>query len=180
MAVTPSNIPAPHTWAVGEIPTAANWNSYIRDAFNFPLKFRPIMRAAQTSGAGTSIGGAWTTITNLVVEVDSNAGLNTFTGLYTAPNAGWYIVTGSIVVVPNANADIAVRLWQNSSFMPPCAFATRHMSNADRGQVNVTKLVYMAANDTMCIQGVNSSGGNLATVVDTLESTFFETFFFSQ
>jgi hypothetical protein len=179
MAVTPSNIPAPHTWAVGEIPTAANWNAYIRDAFNFPLKFRPIMRGAQTSGSATGIGGGWTTIAPLVVEVDSNAGLNTITGLYTAPNAGWYIVTGSVVVNPNASSDIAIRLWQNSSFMPPGAFATRRMSVADRGACVLTKLVYMAANDTICAQAIVSSP-TINTVVDSVECSSLECFFFSQ
>jgi len=173
-----ATIPGMHTFAVGEVLTAATLNTYLRDAVNFVLKKRPMMRCAQTSGGGTSLANTtWTNIGNMVVIVDSDSGLNTSTGTYTVPNAGWYIVTGGVVYNPNTTGDRAVRLTVNGNAQIGIASSG---AGPDRTAPILSRLLYLAAGATVNVQGWQSSGGALGTVVDAIESSSLECFFFSQ
>lgn len=93
-----ATVPTMHTFATGEVVTAANLNNNTTAALNFLLSGKPIasMRQTLTQTLVTNNNTAITFDTELIDRDNGHSNV-TNTSRYTAQTAGWYWCAGSVV-----------------------------------------------------------------------------------
>lgn len=114
------------------------------------------------ASVGASIANAtYTTIVWDVIEKDNYVSMDTASGLFVAPKAGWYDIKTSAVWAGNVNGLRLVRLLLNGSQVyrlsdAPSASVSGSATTHGSGEV------YLNALDTVAIQYRQDSGGALA------------------
>lgn len=111
-----ATIPSPRTWVTGEVVTAAEMNTDIRDAVKFLLggassrkpSFRVSRAANQSIANNTTTTILWDT-----TGEDTDSGYNSGTGIYTVATAGLWLVTTSAVWASNGTGQRLLTIQQN-------------------------------------------------------------------
>ena len=168
-----ATIPPLTTWSVGELPTSAILNSRIRDAINF-LKSPPLAIFRKTANQNTS-SGTWTAINWDVEDVDTDGGHSNVTNntRYTAQTAGWYLVTGQIHWTANATGFRELRFRKNGSNTDLYGWnVMRANDSSEAADIQSVAYVFLAVNDYVEVQALQSSGGTLATFNDGQDCRF--------
>lgn len=165
-------IPTEMTATVGQILTAAQWNSNVRDGVNF-LANPPIFRGIQTVVQSVP-NAAYTDITFDSETVDSYGGhsISTNTARYTAQLAGWYFCTGEIVYVSNGTGRRLAGLFINGAqvdeFEAPAVAAT-----STHAVVAISDLQFLNVGDFVTLASFQSSTAALSTFVSAGHSQSF-------
>ncbi len=155
-----ATVPAPRTWVVGEIVTAAKMNE-IRDALNFMLS-QPLFELTHSG----SISPANSTNAQMPFDtetVDRDNGHNTVTNnsRYTSQTAGYYLITGGVGFTSNATGKREMTILVNGATdYYPCS-----MPGTASGFAGLTcsGRVYLAVADYVELNVWQNSGGALAT-----------------
>ena len=86
-----ATVPAPRTWAPGEIPTAAHFNADIKDAENF-YKTPPSVSVRNTTNVPDVANNTWTVLTwnTDVVDTDAMHDTGSNTSRLVAKTQGYY------------------------------------------------------------------------------------------
>lgn len=157
-------VPNQRTWSAGDIVTAAELNSNIRDAVNF-LESPPVAVLQQTS-VQSCANGAFTPIAMDAEVVDSYNGHSTVsnTSRYVAQVAGWYLALGRYATGGTLDtkrmACISVTgvLQRNNELDSP---------DADLHTPQCDAIVFCNVGDYIELQGYQLSGGALNTNTST-------------
>lgn len=162
MATVPSEI----SWTVGQVVTAAQLNSNVRDAVNFVIT--PVLFIGRQSAATQSTtSGSWTSILLDLEEIDRDNGHSTTTNTsrYTAQTAGYYQVDGIVAWSSNSTGARATKLTVNGANV-----AGRAVSWQAAGSLltasQVSAPVYLNVGDYVETQGNQVSGGALNTSIN--------------
>lgn len=162
------DVPECPTILAGDIPDAADWQD-VKAAIDFG-QHGPGFRLRQTS-TQTLTTSVWTSLTYTVEDLDDDpdgtGGHSTSvnTSRFTARYTGWYPVGGVAGFAANATGGRMTRWAINgtalnaSCTLMPSAGAgnsTHCAANADR--------VFLTEGDYLELQGLQASGGNLATI----------------
>ena len=108
-------VPSEMTATVGQILTAAEWNSNVRDGINFLLN-PPMFVGTQATTQSIANGAwGWLTIDTSVVDTYSGHSNTTNNMRYTAQVAGWYECTANVAWASNATGVRSVALGVNST-----------------------------------------------------------------
>jgi len=158
-------IPTYRTWVAGEVVTADEMNTNIRDAGNFWLA-RPLAVLYQGSGQSTS-HATWTNILfdAEVIDRDGGHSLVTNTERYTSPTAGYLVIAGGVSFVNNV-AGIRGAASALNGTRTYSSVLSNPINGAPSGVPCKTFVVAVnGATDWLTIQGYQSSGGALNTDV---------------
>jgi hypothetical protein len=157
-----ATVPSPHQFAVAEIVTADNINTYYQGILF--LQNPPI--CVCYAGAVQSIPNAtWTSLLFNLNRVDTYGGhsVTTNTSRYTAQVAGWYNVSGIAVAGSATVNNWGVRLAVNGT----AVLGTASNGPAYGGAVTAAAVtvcdVFLNVNDFVEVQVSQSSGGALNT-----------------
>lgn len=156
-------IPNEMTATVGQILTAAQWNSNVRDGIRY-LANPPIFIGTQSvaQSFATSTFGA---VTFDAETVDSYNGHSTTTNnsRYVAQVAGWYLVVAQVGTVANTAGFRAPGLFING--VAPATIIQPQMSPSQSGNtiMQVAGLVFLNVNDYVEVRMDQSSGGALSS-----------------
>lgn len=162
-----ATVPVEITWTTGQVVTAAQMNSNIRDAVNFILS--PPVAVMRQTVAQTLTTGTWTGITLDTEDLDRDNGHSTVTNTsrYTAQTAGWYLPGGKISYASNATN----RRWTRWDVNAAEINATRLSMQAANGDLSELVMcsawIFLNVNDFLEAKGFQDSGGNLNTSVAT-------------
>lgn len=153
------------TAVVGNILTAAQWNSNVRDAINF-LTGSPIFVGYQ-SAAQSIPNNAFTSVGLDTTAIDNYGGhSNTVNNSrYTAQIAGWYETIGQTSFASNATGNRASDITVNGGAplpRPESEFGTD--TNASSATIfQIAAPVFLNVGDFLELQALQSSGGALNT-----------------
>lgn len=157
MATVPSEI----TWTTGQVVTAAQLNSNLRDAVNFIIS-PPLFVGRQTvtqSIANTT----WTVVTWDTEDIDRDNGHSTVTNTsrYTAQTTGWYEISANVDWAASATGDRAISWTINGANRAGKVQlgATPSFDTA----IHTAGVVFLNANDYVEIGVWQNSGGALST-----------------
>lgn len=172
-------VPSPRTFQVGEYENADYLDS-VRDALNFLLSV-PAATLVQISATTSLTTGTWTAIGMDSSTFDNYGGHSNSTNnsRYTVQAAGKYLVGGAVAVANNSSGSRAAKVLKNGavlqgpySLVPP--------SSARPTSVTVAGfIVPCAVGDYLELAGFEDSGGTLATVITSDQSSFFTVLFVS-
>lgn len=166
-----ATVPTTHTVAVGDKITAADENTYVRDAMAFVIAPPRLFVYQGTTGttAGTSGTAALMLWDAEQWDADSMHSTSTNTSRLNATTTGLYTVSVSVFWAANATGFREVEVRKNSAgavgsgtgiFKWRCP-ATATLGGAVAG----TGLVSLTAGDYLECFGLQTSGGSLATTV---------------
>ena len=151
---------SPRTWVSGELVTASLMNTHIRDNETF-LYGSIVKHAAAGYRTTTTQVVATGTVTALITNAewfDVDNCLSTSTGLYTAPEAGKYILYGFISIESPAASACGGHAYVNST-----AQTLHSVSVAlDSQMVFCGGVFSVAASDTLSVRGYHNRGSNTA------------------
>lgn len=156
-----ATVPAPRTWTVGELLTAAKMNTDVRDGLNFLISGKPIAILGRNSSqsipnnAGTAVG--WDLET---VDRDGAHSTSTNNSRYTAQTAGWYRLQGSVQWTANATG------IREIGFVVNAAIQLHTITGVGSSVANHSLLnegmALLAVNDYIELSVFQSSGGALS------------------
>lgn len=99
----------PRTWAVNEVLTAANMNTYVSDDLSWLGTGRPHGRATDASFSHTSSAN-WLSPSWDSIATNVGAGFATSTGFFQAPTAGFYLLGADAAFAANATGARGIML----------------------------------------------------------------------
>jgi hypothetical protein len=158
MAVT---IPVMSTWSDGTVPTAAQLNSNVHDCVDLLANRAPHSFARQLFSTTSCANATWTTLSWDWWDVDTDTSMGSgHPTTWICHTPGWYLLSGAINWHVNTTGSRAMRWLKNG-------VAVQGYTNASFTQVDVgtyhQRLILLANNDTISLQGWQTSGGTLAT-----------------
>lgn len=162
-------VPLPRTFTVSEVENAAYLNS-VRDALNFLLN--PPMADVFQSVATATTSGIWAPLGMDVTATDGYGGHSNTTNnsRYTGQVAGWYEITGTAAWPNNSVGARGVRIIKNGTTIPIGAATFGPATNGDvHASTTPAYQVFLAVGDYVEIQGFQSSGGALSTLVSAAD-----------
>lgn len=146
-------------------PVTSAWlNANVRDAIRF-LTYPPICRAYYVPGtvtlASQAFPGSAAPPINTAI-VDNYGGLNTTTGLYTAPVAGRYLIAGQFNLASAAvSGAYACGITVNGGTVQ-WGDRVNKVSDSTGGGAGVVKRVRLNANDTVQLRASQNTGSTIA------------------
>lgn len=157
-------IPSEMTATVGQILTAAEWNSNVRDGINYLLN--PPLFVGVQSTVQSVASGAWGWLTIDTTTVDTYSGHSNATNnmRYTAQVAGWYEVTVGVSWASSGTGIRSVGVGVNST--TPIAASIESMYPGTAGYDPVCQTTYTVfLNVGDYVQGLveQTSGAALST-----------------
>lgn len=169
-----ATVPTFRTWVTGEIVTAAELNSNIRDAGNFFLSW-PVFEGRQT--VSQSIPNTTSTPVAIDVEdVDTDGGhsISTNTSRYTPATAGRFQLSGGISYAANATGARIAELWKNGAPINGSSAIYTWLAGITTRCPTRTMTAYAnGASDYFELYAYQSSGGALSTsIIPSEQSTF--------
>lgn len=166
-------VPTPRTFTVAEVENGSYLNS-LRDALNFLLN-PPAATLVQITATTSLTTGTWTVIGMDSSTFDNYGGHSNSVSnsRYTVQATGKYLVGGAVAIANNSSGSRAAKVMKNGaviqgpySLVPP--------SSARPTSVTVAGfIVPCTAGDYLELAGFQDSGGTLATVITTDQSSFF-------
>lgn len=165
MATIPSEI----TWVSGQVVTAAQLNSNLRDAVNFLIN-RPMVELRQTVAQSFATGNTTTAMTWDTEDFDNDNMHSTVTNpsRITATTAGRYHFGGGIAW--SANATLRRGSWYriNGTSVTPSGETMLQSTSSGVAALPVRAITYfLNAGDYVEVIGYQESGGALSTNVAT-------------
>lgn len=158
-------VPVEITWVAGQVVTATQLNTNLRDGINFIIT-PPLFIGRQTvSGSFTT--ATWTQVSLDTEDIDRDGGHSTTVNpsRYTAQTAGYYLCTGRISYVSNATG----RRWSRWDVNGSEITASRlgfPPANGDVTEIPAApRRVYLNVGDYLELKGFQDTGGSLSTVV---------------
>lgn len=168
-----ATLPSFRTWVTGEIVTAAELNSNVRDAGNFFLSW-PVFEGRQTV-AQSLTNNTSTPITLDTEDIDTDNGHSTVTNTsrYVGATAGRFEVCGKVGFASNATGTRVAWLAKNGTAINGSG---TQVSAAAGGAVTLLPTPRMTVTlngttDYVEVLGVQTSGGALNTDVTTLDQS---------
>lgn len=151
-------------WEVGEVVTAADLNSNIRDGFNYPLKDKPQARSYDTVGQSVP-NVTWTNIIFQLGNEQYDSGNQTFTNhdQFDITVPGLYLVTGNVSFASNSTGGRAIRFTRNGNVLNGIAACAAN--NGDDTSVILTRMIYFARGDILRMQGYQDSTVSINTQI---------------
>lgn len=159
-------VPTEMTAVVGNILTAAQWNSNVRDGVNF-LANPPLFIGYQS--AAQSIPNSAFTAISLDTEVaDTYGGHSTTTNnsRYVAQVAGWYLGIGQVALAGNASGLRSPALYVNGAAALPQMQAEIAPNGGSTTIVQAVGITYLNVGDYIEVRIDQTSGGALNTVAN--------------
>lgn len=155
--------PTPHTFASGEVITAANLNTFgsgLSWLAGGSAGLKPVFRAHQAT-AQSIPNAAWTTVTLDTVDEDTDSGWTAGTNTYTVKTAGVWIWGLAIGFAANGTG------WRGGYLNGLTANATWHSAAEPSNFGSFSQAwpaVRLAAGATVIFQAQQTSGGALNTL----------------
>lgn len=110
-----ATVPSPRTWVAGEVMTAANMNTHVRDAINYLLA-PPRCEAYQSVSQNCTTGTVTTlTFTSETVDTDGIHSTSVNTSRMTIVTPGRYKVLGGCGIAANATGSRTLRVAKNAA-----------------------------------------------------------------
>lgn len=157
--------------------SSTNLHAYLRDPLRFLMR-RPIAKLRQ--GTVQTLGNNMLTPVNFQLEtvdsdVDGVGGHSTSTNIsrYTARYPGWYRVSGGCSWAANATGIRLLRWLLNGSPVPGTDVLVNGVNGNTTRLATRSELIPLAEGDYLELGALQSSGGNLATVVAVEEQATF-------
>ncbi len=175
-----TTIPVYRTWVAGEIVTAAELNSNIRDAGNFFLA-RPMALLRQTV-AQSIPNNTNTPITFDTEDLDRDSGHSTSsnTSRYTSPTQGYFFQTGGGSTAASATGQRGVGWRQNGGGVNPVqTFMNTTAAGGWSGPAVPEIFFYNGTTDYTELYVFQNSGGALNTLVTAGGQAVASIFFLS-
>jgi hypothetical protein len=149
-----------HTFAVGEIVTAANLNNNTSTALDFLLSGRPIAKLRR--GAAQTIPTSNTTSISFdTVITDRDGGYNSSSPtIWTCHTAGWYSASHGVPWVTSTSAALASVLQVNGSSVSASSIG---YYSSRTSIPSASDVVYLNVGDQVSLGAYQTSGGDLAT-----------------
>lgn len=159
-----ATIPTMRTWVTGEVVTAAEMNSNIRDAGNFLLggaaSRRPTLFAGLTANQ-TITSGVNTVVAFNSAGIDTDSGLNTSTGVYTVATAGLWLFTGMMFWTGNGTGYRSIAIFVSGG-EAAAMFLNATPDPGSSGRSPIVNIGSRAVGNTCDMRVTQTSGGNLA------------------
>jgi len=166
-----ATVPTTDTVSVGEKITAANYNTYTRDAVAF-LIAPPRTSVYQTATTTCTTGVATTILFDTeTYDTDTMHSTSSNTGRITATTTGLYTVYAQVCMASNATGTRTLALVKNGA--TTIANARLQSVIATNAYVDLEVDVQLTATDYVEVTMTQTSGGNLATVAG-LGNTWFQ------
>jgi len=160
-----ATVPVPHQFAVGEIATADNINTYY-SGISF-LENPPIALIYQNSGQAIPTGTADTTLTfdSTLIDTYNGHSNSVNNSRYTAQVAGWYRANAYCSFGINSTGYRSVGIKKNGSFIQSSVMQGLPGSASWGTFATPTTYVFMNVGDFLEVVVSQTSGGSLTNVV---------------
>jgi hypothetical protein len=176
MATNFPKIPYIKTWVSGQVMTAGDMNTQIRDTVDFFTARKPHASAYGLTSSITYPDNSWTDTTLDAISVDTHGGFDS-SGVYTAAISGWYQVMGCVLFVPDAAFDRGIRFVLDGQ--PVSGVSIVDSPNAGySGGVCLSRMVPIVAGQNIRLQGWHNAGHNVNS--ETSCAGYLDLAFFSQ
>jgi hypothetical protein len=167
-----ATVPSEMTFVAGEVLTAAQMNTNVRDAVNFIIA-PPLAQLVQA--VVQSVGdSAWTALTFTTETIDRDGGHSNVTNTprYTAQTAGWYLMQGTVSWTANATGGRQASFGVNGS---STLFSKVFQAGtaAFVGSVTTSGTTYLNVGDYAQLFSWQNSGGANNTVINTESGPVF-------
>lgn len=151
-----SAIPSLRTWVTGEIVTAAEMNTNIRDSQNYLIGGSSGQRPTFTAhGTATSCAsGATTTLVHSNIDRDTDSGYSG--GTYTIQTSGFWLFTAAIQWPNNGTGTRYLTITGGNSPATMISAAVDPL-----GRSSVSQMLLAGAGGTVNVQVIQNSGGAL-------------------
>lgn len=165
-----ATVPAPRTWAVGELLTAAKLNTDLRDGMSFLLATPFTM--LQKTGNQTLTNSAWTPVDWDSEQFDDDAGHDNVTNpsRYTIKTAGWWELTSTIRTEVSTAGRRGGRFRKNATGNPLPGEVVASPDTAGLSVLSFTTTVLLAVNDYVQVEAWQDSGTS-RTITPALDSS---------
>lgn len=166
-------VPIPYQWQVGDTGNAALLNAQLYNGLTYLLN-PPAASYQQTSGQSLTSGSV-TPITWPTPVLDLYGGYSAGTPTrYTGQVAGYYLISGSVSVAPNATGNRIAEIHKNGSGSAVVQGAVPAAGAANSTTVPVTGFVFLnGSTDYIELDGFQSSGGPLSTTASVTSLNIF-------
>lgn len=158
---------APKTWAVNDVLTAADMNTYVRDNMAI-VGVPPLSRVTQTAGPQSPANNTWTTIIFPTRDLDQDPTsaliYDTATGIFTIRTAGVYACVAEIRWAANATGARGCA-WNLNAAATPQWQDIQAGNTLGTSQCCTAPLVRCNVGDTLRVQALQTSGAALALQV---------------
>ncbi len=160
--VTVATTPSQRTWVTGEVVTAAELNSNVRDSVNFIIA-PPLFVGYQTSAQSITTA-TWTSLLMDTEVIDRDGGHSTVTNTsrYTAQTAGYYRCSGLFSIAGNTTGRRGTR-WAVNGTVITSTDVLLPSASATSGFPTYTREVFLNVGDYVELQVFQDSGGSLNT-----------------
>lgn len=157
MATVPSEI----TWVSGQVVTAAQLNTNLRDAINFLIN-KPVCEAFQTVAQTLTTGvGAAILMDSESIDNDNGHSTTTNTSRYTVQTAGRFQFSGAVSYTANGTGQREANLWINGTLNTSTKYNATSADTTRAPTRTITR--FYNVGDFMETAGYQTSGGNLTT-----------------
>lgn len=154
-------IPAPGTWTDGEVATAAQFNSDIRNSVLF-LANVPVMRAAGMTGTPASIpSGTASVVTGMTATIDNWGAWNAANNEWVCPVAGAYLVIGAVQWPSQSSSFLSWAQFGVTDDQLLSTWTGPHMVGTNIGST-AARVLRFNAGDTLQLYGYQQSGSSIA------------------
>lgn len=165
----------PKTWAVGDVLTAADTNTYIRDNTKWLGTDKPHCRVRNSANISHTSTGNYQALTfdSERVDVGPMHDTTTNTGRLTVPagGGGFYAIGGQIEFASNATGRRGIQIRLNGTTI----IAREESANlgANDHTCTVATVYQLVAGDYVELMGLQASGGNLNMLATSAYSPEF-------
>lgn len=171
-----ATVPVEITWTTGQIVTAAQLNSNLRDAVNFLLT--PPLAVLRQTVAQSLATGTFNPITFDTEDFDRDNGHSTVsnTSRYTAQTPGWYEPEGIFAVAPNAT-NRRIAKWVVNGTPANAArvdiVTVTQPAGATFSMNAPTRRLFLNTNDYLELYGWQDGAASLNTLVAGEQASYF-------
>lgn len=166
---------APKTWAVGDVLSASDVNTYVRDNTKWLGTDKPHCRVRNSANISHTSTGNYQALTFDSERVDVGAmhDTTTNTGRLTVPTGGggFYAIGGCIEFASNSTGRRGIQIRLNGTTV-----IARHESGnvtANDHAITVATVYQLGAGDYLELMGFQASGGNLNMLATSAYSPEF-------
>ncbi|RCG19123.1 hypothetical protein DQ384_38245 [Sphaerisporangium album] len=155
-----ATVPAPRTWVVGEVVTAAKMNE-LRDALNFMLS-PPLFILGHSVAQATPNSANYNLLFDTeVVDRDNGHSTVTNTSRYVSQTAGYYALSANVPWVTNGTGVRQVFFLINGTTL--AGWVSLQAGASGSMGLSLSRRIYLAVADFVEVQTFQSSGAALNT-----------------
>ncbi len=159
----------PRTWVAGEVTTAANLNTHVRDNIAWMATDSPACRAFNNANISHTASGSMQAVTMNSERFDNASVHSTSvaTSRFTIPTGGGgkYIIGGLLSFANNATGNRGGRMRVNGTTDVAGQITAASTGGTDTSDFTITTTYALAAADYVELMGFQSSGGALNMLV---------------